>query len=72
MLIISLMMFKANRTTAFKEGTMNIALVPFYIHHECTEACPEGHSGPVHVSDAQNLLSFLSSQMHRKLRSSWL
>lgn len=72
MLIISLVMFKATRTRAFKEGTMNIALVPFCIHHECTEAYPKGHSGPVHVSDAQNLLSFLSSQMHRKLSSSWL
>lgn len=55
MLIVSLVLFKANRTTAFKEGTTNTALVPFCIHHECTEEYPEGHSGPVHVSDAQKL-----------------
>jgi len=72
MLIVSLGMFKTTRTTAFKEGTANIALVPFCIHYECTEAYPDGHSGPVHVSDAQKPLSFLSSQMLRKLSSSWL
>lgn len=72
MLIVSLVLFKANRTTAFKEGTTNTALVPFCIHHEYTEEYPEGHSGPAHVSDAQKLLSFLFSQLHRKLSSSWL
>lgn len=68
MLLESLVKIKATRPWVLKKVT-NIALVPFCIHHGCTDACPEGHSESGHVNDAQKLLSFLFSQMHRKLSS---
>jgi len=66
MLLESLVKIKTTRPQVLKKVT-NIALVPFCIHHEHTDACPEGHSGAGRDNDAQKLLSFLVSQMHRKL-----
>lgn len=68
MLLESLVKIKTTRPQVLKKVT-NIALVPFCIHHEHTDACPEGHSGSGRDNDAQKLLSFLVSQMHRKLSS---